>query len=81
MGNQFHIHRYGPFDVQERRELFMRDSILAVMVGFESAVLVIGEAHLHSIGTKLSTDFDVESYGYFPPPAPLAAGKLPVKQS
>jgi hypothetical protein len=80
MGNQFYILRYGPFDVQERRELFMRESILAVMVRFESAVLVIGEAHLHSMGTKLNTDFDVEAYGYFPPP-PLAARKPPVNQS
>lgn len=69
LGNQFYIPRYGPFDVQERRELFIRDSIRAVMGAYASAVLVIGEAHLHSMVAKLDADFDVEAFAYAPPPS------------
>jgi hypothetical protein len=67
MGSQFHIPQYGPFDVQERREILMCENIRDAMSAYSSALLVIGEAHLHSMATKLILDFDVEAYAYYPP--------------
>ena len=60
------IGEYGPYDVQERRELIMRDNIVREMAGRQSGVLVIGLAHLHSLSLKLSMDFDVKSFAYHP---------------
>jgi hypothetical protein len=61
------ILRYGPLDVQERREVLMCINIRDVMSKFDSGLLVIGEAHLHSMAAKLLPEFEVDAYGYFPP--------------
>lgn len=37
------------------------------MSAYESGVLLNGEAHLHSMAIKVSCEFDVEAYAYFPP--------------
>lgn len=67
LGNHAYINGYGPLDVQERRESAMCYNIHTVMSAYESGLLVVGEAHIHSMSVKLSLEFDVEPYGYFPP--------------
>ena len=61
------IVRYGPLDVQERREVLMCTNISDVMSKFDSGLLVLGQGHFHSMATKLLPEFDVDAYGYFPP--------------
>jgi hypothetical protein len=54
--------RYGPIANQENREIAMCDSIQRAMKTRETALLVIGLAHLHSMFLKLSPEFDIEAY-------------------
>ena len=68
LGYHPHICEYGPLDVQARREILMCENIHNAMSTFESGMLLIGEAHLHSMAVKLSSEFDVEAYAHFPPP-------------
>jgi hypothetical protein len=63
------IHRYGPIDIQERREQAMRQNVIREMSVYDSALVLVGEAHLHSMFTKLSREFNVRAYGFYPPPA------------
>lgn len=60
------IHRYGPILIQEKRERAMIENIVRSMAPFDVAVLVIGLAHLHSMYSKLSNDFDVEAFAFGP---------------
>ena len=58
------IQRHGPFDVQERREHLMCANIVGVMSSHDSAVVVIGLAHLQSMCVKLENNFDVCAYAF-----------------
>ena len=58
------IQRYGPILNQIRREDAMRANIVAAMSSFDSAVVGIGVAHLHSMHEKLSSEFDVDAYAF-----------------
>lgn len=60
------IQQYGPILVQEKRERAMTENIVRSMASFDLAVLVIGLAHLHSMYSKLSNDFDVEGFAFGP---------------
>ena len=60
------IQRYGPFEIQEEREHLMCASIIGAMSSHDSAVLVLGLAHLHSMCMKLKGDFDIRSWGFGP---------------
>ena len=54
--------QYGPIANQESREVAMCESIQRAMETRETALLVIGLAHLHSMFVKLSPEFDVKGY-------------------
>lgn len=54
--------RYGPIANQELREVAMCDSIQHAIKTRETALLVVGLAHLHSMFLKLSVEFEVEAY-------------------
>jgi hypothetical protein len=58
------IQRHGPFEVQERRENLMCANIERAMSSHDSAVVVIGIAHLQSMCAKLTNNFDVRAYGF-----------------
>jgi hypothetical protein len=58
------VQQHGPFDVHERREHLMCSNILGVMSSHDSALVVIGLAHLQSMCVKLDSNFDVRAYGY-----------------
>jgi len=58
--------RYGPVLNQDRREGAMCDKIAGAMASVETALAVIGLAHLHSMCSKLSNDFDVDAYAFAP---------------
>jgi hypothetical protein len=58
------IQRYGPISVQENREKLMCENITAAMASIERALVVIGLAHLHSMLMKLSSEFNVEGFGF-----------------
>lgn len=60
------IQRYGPILIQEKREKVMQENIVRSMASVDVALLVIGLAHLHSMYSKLSTDFDVEGFAFGP---------------
>jgi hypothetical protein len=60
------IQRYGPFEIQEKREHLMRTSIIDAMSSHDSAVLVLGVAHLHSMCMKLKRDFDIRAWSFGP---------------
>jgi hypothetical protein len=54
---------YGPMDVMEKRETTMIDSVATIMESKQSAVLVVGLAHLHSMASRLALLFDVVPFG------------------
>lgn len=58
------IRQHGPLDAQERREKAMCENIRGLMATRATAVVVLGIAHLHSMMSKLSEDFDVAGYGH-----------------
>lgn len=60
------IQRYGPFEVQEKREQLICTNIIAAMSSHDSAVLVFGIAHLHSMCVKLRGDFDIRAWAFGP---------------
>jgi hypothetical protein len=62
--NSTNIPKYGPLAAQEKRETAMCENIRDAMATHDSAVIVIGLAHLHSIYAKLANDFDVDGYGF-----------------
>jgi hypothetical protein len=57
--------QYGPIANQESREVAMCENIQRAMETRETALLVIGLAHLHSMFVKLSPEFDVKGYALF----------------
>jgi hypothetical protein len=60
------IQQHGPFVVQERREMLMCANIVGAMSTHESAVLVIGIAHLQSMCVKLENNFHILAYAFGP---------------
>ena len=58
------VRQHGPLDAQERRERAMCENIRTLMAARATAVLVLGIAHLHSMMSKLSEDFDVAGYAH-----------------
>jgi len=56
--------RYGPIPVQEKREKVMYENITAAMSSMESALVIMGLAHLHSMLVKLSKEFDVKGFAF-----------------
>jgi hypothetical protein len=60
------IQRYGPFEVQEKREHLMCANIIGAMSSHDSAVLVLGVAHLHSMCMKLKGDFEIRAWAFGP---------------
>jgi len=60
------IQRHGPFGVQEQRERLMCANIVGAMSSHESAVLVIGIAHLQSMCLKLENNFQTRAYAFGP---------------
>jgi len=60
------IRQYGPLDIQEKREHLMQAKIIDAMSSHESAVLVIGVAHLHSMCMKLKGDFEIQAWAFAP---------------
>jgi hypothetical protein len=48
------VRLYGPMDLIEKRETTMIDNVAAIMKSKESAVLVAGLAHLHSMASRLA---------------------------
>lgn len=70
-GNRFagsaYIVGYGPLEAEERREIAMCKNVIAEMSAYQTGLLVIGEAHVHSMSMKLAVEFDVEPYCHFPP--------------
>jgi hypothetical protein len=60
------IQRHGPFEVQEQREHLMCANIVGAMSCHESAVLVIGIAHLQSMCVKLKNNFQIRAYAFGP---------------
>jgi hypothetical protein len=60
------IRQYGPLDIHEKREHSMRAKIIDAMSSHESAVLVIGVAHLHSMCMKLKCDFEIRAWAFAP---------------
>jgi len=60
------IQQHGPIGVQEQREQLMCANIVGAMSSHESAVLVIGIAHLQSMCVKLKNNFQVRAYAFGP---------------
>ena len=58
------IQRYGPLNSQEKREKLLSKNIVNAMSAYETGVVVIGLAHLHSMMMRLSSNFDVDGYGF-----------------
>jgi hypothetical protein len=58
------IQQHGPFGVQEQREQLMCANIVSAMSYHESAVLVIGIAHLQSMCVKLENNFQIRAYAF-----------------
>jgi hypothetical protein len=58
------IYRYGPIDAQNKREDMMRANITGYMSSYETALVVIGLGHIHSMYDRLSKEFDVEGYSF-----------------
>jgi hypothetical protein len=59
------IDEYGPFEKQEAREKRMVQNVRAEMENYESGILVLGLAHMHSVFEKLeSSGFKVYGYKY-----------------
>lgn len=60
---QFWIYRYGPLDVQTRRELFMVSKIKEKIASEGVALFVCGTGHLHSLAERLrAAAFDVKGF-------------------
>ena len=55
---------YGPVEVQEKREVAMCSNITVAMEEYQTAVVVIGLAHLHSMMFKLMGKFKLKGYAY-----------------
>jgi hypothetical protein len=56
---------YGPFENQDAREERMVQNVRAEMESYESGILVLGLAHMHSVFEKLqSSGFKVYGYSY-----------------
>jgi hypothetical protein len=58
------IRRHGPIDVQEKREAAMCENIRVAMSACETALIVIGMAHLQSMCVRLAGVFNVQAYGF-----------------
>ncbi len=58
------IYRYGPIEAQNKRETRMCANITGYMSSCDSALVVIGVAHLHSMFARLSEEFDVAGYSF-----------------
>lgn len=58
------MQQHGPLGVQERREKAMCENLRAAMTSQSAPILVLGIAHLHSMMSKLSEEFDVAGYGH-----------------
>jgi hypothetical protein len=64
-GNAPEMCEYGPFENQDAREKRMVQNVRAEMQNYESGMLVLGLAHMHSIFEKLqSSGFKVYGYSY-----------------
>ena len=62
------INRYGPIEIQIRREHLMVEAIKTVMAGRETGLMVVGMAHLHSLSEKLTqSGFEVEGFHWTVP--------------
>jgi hypothetical protein len=54
-----------PILVRRKREEAMCENIRHWMSSFDSALVVIGLAHLHSMYERLSDGFEIDGYSYF----------------
>ena len=64
-GDAPEMHEYGPFENQDAREKRMVQNVRAEMESYESGILVLGLAHMHSVFEKLqSSGFKVYGYSY-----------------
>jgi hypothetical protein len=64
-GNAPEMHEYGPFEKQDAREKQMVQNVRTEMTNYESGILVLGLAHMHSIFEKLqSSGFQVYGFSY-----------------
>jgi hypothetical protein len=62
-GDAPEMYEYGPFENQDARERQMVQNVRTEMTNYESGILVLGLAHMHSIFEKLqSSGFQV--YGF-----------------
>jgi hypothetical protein len=59
-------HEYGPFENQDAREKQMVQNVRTEMTNYESGILVLGLAHMHSVFEKLqSSGFQVYGFSYY----------------
>jgi hypothetical protein len=58
------IQRYGPLASQETREKLLCKNIATAVSAYQTALVVIGLGHLHSMMVKLSGQFEVDGYGF-----------------
>ncbi len=59
------MYEYGPFENQDAREKQMVQNVRVEMENYESGILVLGLAHMHSVFEKLqSSGFKVYGYSY-----------------
>lgn len=71
-GSMIFIRRYGPIDVQTRRECLMLEEIKIAMKGKEIGLLILGWAHLHSMSERLAqSGFEVEAFYWTKPETTL----------
>jgi hypothetical protein len=62
------VSKYGPIDVQRRRETMMVEAIQRAMATNDVALMICGMAHLHSLCEKLNdAGFDVEAFHWTQP--------------
>lgn len=67
------LNRYGPPQVQVKREAHMLAGIRQAMNGIDVALMILGMAHLHSMTEKLgAAGFGVESFHWTRPPLTIA---------
>jgi hypothetical protein len=64
------VNRYGPIEVQRRRENLIVEAIEQAMTTKNVALMICGMAHLHSLCEKLSdAGFEVEAFHWSQPAA------------
>jgi hypothetical protein len=69
------INRYGPADIQTRREGLMLDAMQAAMRNRETGMMIVGMAHLHSMAEKLvRLGFEIEGFHWTVPAITLSSG-------